>query len=215
VNGDEQLQAIISTGMLGMEGAHRELLQSIVDVARGIFRARAASIMLHDPERQVLVFAAVSGEGEGSLEGQTIPESTGIAGWVLASQETMVVEDVTQSPIFSRETAERTGYVPNGIMAAPLLREEEVLGVLNVLDRQAQAAEFRAEEMQLLNRFAQQAAVAAALVRVGRQAQQALDHVPAEAAAVARLARSLAAADASRRDAATRLIGALEDLLAG
>ena len=43
--------------------AQRELLQSIVDVARAIFDAKAASITLYDEETDELVFEAVSGEG--------------------------------------------------------------------------------------------------------------------------------------------------------
>src|SRR5256885_13308964 len=36
---------------------------------------------------------------------------------------------------FARDVAERTGYVPKGLMAVPLLHDERALGVLQVLDR--------------------------------------------------------------------------------
>lgn len=145
----QRLHAAVAAGVLGVEARHSDLLQSIVDVARAIFGARAASIMFYDVDQHELVFEAVSGEGHDSLVGQRIPAGTGIAGWVLASQEPMVVEDVTANPSFSLATAESTGYVPKGLMAVPLLLDGDTLGVLNVLDRPART-KFSVEEMDLL-----------------------------------------------------------------
>ena len=93
---------------------HRALLRSIVDVARAIFGARAASVFLLDDESDELVFEAVSGEGEESLVGRRFPSSTGIAGWVLVTGQPLVLDDVAADPRFATEAAESTGYVPKG-----------------------------------------------------------------------------------------------------
>ena len=45
------------------------LLHAIVDRARRTFGAQACSILLHEPESRLLVFAAMSGEGAEALEG--------------------------------------------------------------------------------------------------------------------------------------------------
>ena len=66
-------QEAVAAGMLPSEESHRALLQSIVDVARAIFGAKASSIFLLDAETDELVFEAVSGEGEGELIGMRIP----------------------------------------------------------------------------------------------------------------------------------------------
>src|SRR5580658_6495880 len=175
----QRLHAAVAAGVLGVEARHSDLLQSIVDVARAIFGARAASIMFYDVDQHELVFEAVSGEGHDSLVGQRIPAGTGIAGWVLASQEPMVIEDVTANPSFSLTTAESTGYVPKGLMAVPLLLDGEALGVLNVLDRPART-KFSVEEMDLLGSFAHQASLALSVVHGGRRAQRVLDDMPDE-----------------------------------
>ena len=47
--------------MLAGDESHRALLQSIVDVARAIFDAKASSVFLHDEATDELVFEAVSG----------------------------------------------------------------------------------------------------------------------------------------------------------
>ena len=113
----------------------RSLLQSIVEVARSVFSAAAASVFLLDDETDQLVFEAVAGEGEDDLVGKRFPSDTGLAGWVLMSGQPLLVDDVSESPQFARDAAESTGYVPNSIMAAPLIRNGECIGVLSVLDR--------------------------------------------------------------------------------
>ncbi|MEK6250479.1 MAG: hypothetical protein AABM43_00825 [Actinomycetota bacterium] len=70
---EEQLRAAVAASALAGEQAHRELLQSIVDVARAIFGSKAASITLYDEEADELVFEAVAGEGSESLIGSRFP----------------------------------------------------------------------------------------------------------------------------------------------
>ena len=60
----------------------------------------------------------------------------------------------SNDPRFASDVAEDTGYVPKGLMAAPLLHEEGALGVLSVLDRPEQTL-FSLQEMELLGLFAQ------------------------------------------------------------
>ena len=193
--------------MLGAEEQHRELLQSVVEVARGIFAARASSVFLLDEEADELVFEAVAGEGAESLIGQRIPASTGVAGWVLVTRQPLVLEDVGKDPRFARDVAESTGYVPQGLMCVPLLHEERALGVLNVLDR---ASQFTLEEMELLGLFANQAAVALDLLQRARRAQAVLAGEGDPAEALARVAALLEGEDGA---AGRELLGALERLL--
>ena len=136
----DDLRAAVAAGALGSEDSYRALLQSIVEVARAIFGARASSVFLFDEPSDELVFEAVAGEGAGDLVGQRFPSSTGIAGWVLVTRQPLVVEELENDPRFAREAAESTGFVPKGIMAVPLLYEDRALGVLEVLDRPAKAA---------------------------------------------------------------------------
>jgi len=116
-------RAAVAAGTLGSEDEHRALLQSIVDVARAIFDAKASSIFLLDEDAEELVFEAVSGEGEGDLIGMRLPASTGIAGWVLVTRQPLAIDDLSNDPRFSRGAAEQTGYVPNAMMAVPLLHD--------------------------------------------------------------------------------------------
>jgi GAF domain-containing protein len=122
-----------------------------------------------------------------------------------------VLDDVKSDPRFSRETAEKTGYVPQGLMAVPLLHEERALGVLQVLDR-PQRSRFSLQEMELLGLFASQAAVALELLRSARNARAALEGT-GELAVLARIAASLEQLDDERREAGFRLLADLERVL--
>lgn len=151
-----------------IDGTERRLLQSIVEVARHMFGAAASSIFLVDPDTGDLVFEAVSGEGEKELVGSRFPMGTGIAGWVAASGQPMVADDVSAVTQFAQDAAESTGYVPRTIMAAPLIRFEECVGVLEVLDRGESRSDL--DDMELLGLFATQAACGLELLlRVRRE----------------------------------------------
>jgi GAF domain-containing protein len=210
----DDLRAAVAAGVLGSEAQFRALLQSIVDVARAIFKAKASSIFLLDEGSDELVFEAVAGEGSDSLIGKRFPSSTGIAGFVLVSRQPLVIEDVLEDPRFSRETAESTGFVPKGLMAVPLLHEERALGVLEVLDRPKEA-KFTLAEMELLGLFASQAAIALDLLQRARRAEDAL----AGEGDLGVLARVAAALEDHRedengsRESALRLLAELERLL--
>src|SRR3954454_14266473 len=201
---DGRLEAAVAAAVLPAEEDFRELLRSIVVVARAIFGAKASSVFLLDEETDELVFAAVAKPEEQGLVGRRIPSSHGIAGWVLSARTPLVLEDVRSDPRFSRDVAENTGYVPKGLMAVPLLHEEEPLGVLQVLDRPERAT-FSLAEMELLGLFATQAAAALALLKKARRARAALEGDP-EALAAATVAGALERLEGGRREAGQALL---------
>jgi GAF domain-containing protein len=202
------LRAAVAAGVLGAEDGYRALLQATVEVARAIFRAKAASVFLLDEEADELVFEAVAGQGAESLVGRRFPSSTGVAGWVLVTRQPLVVEDLTKETRFSLDAAVSTGYIPRGLMAVPLLAGDSVLGVLEVLDR-PQEARFTLAEMDLLGLFGNQAAIALELLQRARRASAALDGE----GEVARFAARLEQAPEEARAAGLALLRALERLL--
>ncbi len=206
MSGDEA-RAAIAAAVLGAEGGFAALLRSVVEVARAIFGARAATIFLLDEETDELVFEAIAGVGT-ELVGRRVPSETGLAGFVLASRQPLVLEDIQNDPRFARDVAQSTGYMPQGLMAVPLLYDESALGVLEVLDR-PQNASFSLPELELLALFANQAAIALDLLQRARRAQAALTGEK-ELAAVSRLA---VAVEGAPRDVALRALDALADLL--
>jgi GAF domain-containing protein len=208
----EDLKAAVAAGVVGSQESFRELLQSVVEVARAIFGAEASSIFLLDEETDELVFEAIAGHGAETLLGRRFPSSTGIAGWVLVTRQPLVIEDVTEDPRFAKDVAEQTGYVPKGLMAVPLLHEERTLGVLEVLDR-PQRTQFSLVEMDLLGLFANQAAIALDLLQRARRAERVLAESGEGADVVARLAATVDSLEDEQRAAGLKLLGAVEEVL--
>ena len=120
---------------LATEPERQALLQALVEMTRSVFASKACSIMSHDVGAQELMFEAVAGEGAGTLIGQRMPAKTGVAGWVLASEEPLAIADVRKDPRWARDVAESTGFVPTNLTVYPLLHGERSLGVLSVLDQ--------------------------------------------------------------------------------
>jgi GAF domain-containing protein len=96
-------------------------------------------------------------------------------------------------------------------MAAPLLHDEEILGVLEVLDR-PERAHFSLQEMDLLGLFANQAAIAVDLLLRARKAEQLLDE-KGDLAVVAQLAATVDSLADERREAGLRLLADLAETL--
>lgn len=168
--------------------------------------------MRFDAAARELVFEAVAGEGADTLVGRRIPSNTGIAGWSLASEEPISIDDVVSHPRFARDVAEQTGYVPQKLTVYPLLYGELSLGVLSVLDAGA-IARFGLADMEVLAHFASHAAVTLAAVDAARRAEAARSQDGIDESALERVARSLDVLEDEQRAAALALLDALERLL--
>ncbi|MGW3044782.1 GAF domain-containing protein [Kitasatospora sp. NPDC001159] len=165
----------------------RQLLQSVVSVARYVYGAAASSVFMVSPDTGELVFAAVAGEGEQGLVGKRFEPGTGIAGWVAASGQPLITDNVAESDRFAHDAAASTGYVPTSILAAPLIAGGECIGVIEVLDRHVRVANDPSRELddiELLGLLATQAALSLALLRRG---ERTADAVPRLGDLVARL----------------------------
>lgn len=204
--------AAMAVGALAGEETHTELLSSVASVASAIFGAAAASIFMFDKEHDELVFAAVSGPRDRSLVGQRFPSSHGLAGWVLVTRQSIVIEDVATDERFARDVAERTGYLPRTIMAAPLLHGEEAVGVIQVLDP-PESRRITPADLELLDMFGNQAAIGLHLASRARLARQALSEAAGDSSPIGRLVAAVDELEGPRREVALALIGDLERLL--
>ncbi|HEX3790795.1 MAG TPA: GAF domain-containing protein [Pseudonocardiaceae bacterium] len=208
------LVAAVTGAMTDPGQDDRELLTSIVRVARSIFGAAASSIFLFDSDAAELVFEAVSGEGEDFLVGTHFPADQGIAGWVVATGEPMTVDGLTDNPLFARDLAESTGYVPDSIMAVPVVHQTDILGVLQVLDPHPQSRSSIAD-LDLLMMFAHQAGLSLHGLTRSRAAHAAFATAGAEFDRLVSVVRTLAALGPEQRASGLRLVDSLQELLAG
>src|SRR5512138_3858273 len=153
------LLSIEASGQTVLSGSGDALLTSIVEAAAKMFGAGAASILLVNEEEQVLEFRVACGPVGGNLIGTKYPLDKGIAGYVVMTGQPIATSHVDQDARFDRGFAESTGYVPESILATPLLSGDRIIGVMEVLDK-IDAQSFGMQDMELLGMFARQAALA-------------------------------------------------------
>ena len=110
-------------------------LRRTVSAARQLYEASACSIALLENNGSELRFRAADGIGADTIVGMSLPLGRGIAGWVAMTGQAIAVADVQRDPRFAKDVAEATNYVPQSLIAVPLVDATgSVSGVLEVLD---------------------------------------------------------------------------------
>jgi len=155
-----------AAGRLEQPGA-AAVLRSIVDATVVLFDAEAASIALHEPTSDRLVFRVAAGAQGQGVVGVSIAADEGVAGYVFSTGQPIAIVDVVVDPRFGASTAELTGYVPRSILAVPLVDDEASLGVLEILDHRSGEG-FALRDIELAGVFARQATVAIRATRLER-----------------------------------------------
>ncbi|HNB53291.1 MAG TPA: GAF domain-containing protein, partial [Anaerolineales bacterium] len=152
---------------------HLALLQSIVEAAAHIFKAAGSAIALITDDGQELEFRVsynVIGRG---VTGMRFPINRGIAGYVAITGQALAVSSVEQDARFNRTLAEEIGYIPSSILAVPLMCGENLIGVIEILDK-LNGETFNLKDIELLALFARQAASAIEQAQNLEQVQSAL-----------------------------------------
>jgi signal transduction histidine kinase len=153
------------------------LLLVITESAVEILRGEAGSLLLREELSGDLIFQlAVGGSGQ-ELVGSRIPAGSGIAGTVVQTGKHMIVNDTQQDTRWFGEVnkgrTERRQFATRAILAVPLTTRAGVIGVLEVINKKDGTA-FIEDEVNLLNAFAGQAAVAIENARLFQMTDKAL-----------------------------------------
>ncbi len=125
-----------------------ELLEAILDVARRVIRAEAASLfLLHEDGVHLDLVISSYSEGEFIQPKIRVAPGQGIAGWVLAHGESLLIPDAYADSRFYREADKASGFRTRSILCAPLKREDTITGVLQVLNPKDKPA-FEPEDLE-------------------------------------------------------------------
>jgi diguanylate cyclase (GGDEF)-like protein len=157
------------------------LAENLVEVLRranGFVPSAAGCILLDDPSdkqddrrKNKLTFIAAFGEKSSCLVGETIPADQGIAGRVYLTGETYSTPYAPSDRFFYRAMDEQTRYQTQSLVAIPVRIEQEVCGVLELINR-CDAPGYSQEDLNLLEIFAGYISISIQNVLDGRQAQE-------------------------------------------
>ncbi|MEW6040956.1 MAG: HD domain-containing phosphohydrolase [Elusimicrobiota bacterium] len=111
------------------------LLKRIGDAAETLTVSEASSIMLLDENKQNLYFKVTTGEKSGVLKKLKVAVGQGIAGSVAQKKESLIVNDVTKDVRFNSSFDKSSGFTTKSILAVPILSGDELIGVVEVLNK--------------------------------------------------------------------------------
>jgi len=154
-----------------------ELLTRIMSHACELLNVEATSIWLRDPERDELVLHIAAGSNRERIVAQRVPARHGIIGHVVASGETVAVNDVSRDPRFYRQIDANSGFVTRSILCVPLkapriqlgdargIAEEQIIGGAQALNPR-DGGGFAADDIALFETLAGQAATVIRLAQL-------------------------------------------------
>jgi GAF domain-containing protein len=111
-----------------------EMIMDILSIALEAVNSENGSILLMDDETDELVFVAVKGIRQAELTDFRIPANVGIAGWVKNNMEAALVQDVRKDNRWISAVDQSIGFHTQSIMAVPLVFEDRILGVMEIVN---------------------------------------------------------------------------------
>jgi putative ABC transport system ATP-binding protein len=134
-----EAQRMLQVMTLSTDDAFELLLTHVLEACTlrigGLLEAERCSLLLADEARGVLWSKVVQEEGGRPVEFH-IPITSGIAGHVYRTGESVNIPDAYEHPLFNREVDQQTGYRTRGILCVPLVdRTRHPFAVMSVLNR--------------------------------------------------------------------------------
>lgn len=113
-----------------------ELLEMTLYTIMDVVSAEAASVLLLGSDKKHFSFYAMEGDAKPVISDKKFPADTGIAGSVLLSRQSEIINDVQNDPRFYREIDSETGFVTRNMIVLPLVAGEEPVGILEVINKE-------------------------------------------------------------------------------
>ncbi len=171
-----QLAALndVSNQLASSQQDLQQLLELITNSAVQILESQAGSLLMtafDNPNE--LEFTIAVGEVGQDLVGKRFPAKDGLAGDVVRTGRFVIVNDAANDPRWAGEKA-GDGFQTASILAVPLIANQEVMGVLEVLNKRGRGI-FVEDDANLLTTFASQAAIAIDNARLFQMTDQQLE----------------------------------------
>lgn len=116
------------------------LLRQIMDAAAEITDSQTASILLIDPQTRELNFMAftsdVDAEKTQTLKRIPVPLHGSVAGAVVLENRPISIDDVSEHPLHYRKADDTSGFSTRSILGIPMHVRDEVIGVLEALNKE-------------------------------------------------------------------------------
>jgi hypothetical protein len=137
----------------------RDALEAVLYFCMEAVSAEAASVLLLDYEKKNFRFYSAEGPTKPVLLTASFPADRGLAGYVLQTQQSEIINDVQNHPQFYGKFDADSGFCTRNMIVIPLTAGEEKIGVLEVLNKVG-GGPFYEEERLMLHNIAEEIAFA-------------------------------------------------------
>lgn len=135
------------------------VLNQTTQMAASVLNAQAATLFRTDHENNELIFTITKGSAARVLEEKRMPMDKGVAGYVARLGTPLIVNDTTNDVLFNSSVDSQTGFTTENILCVPLRINERTIGVLEVMNKEAEYG-FTDEDEKWLTTMGHQVAIA-------------------------------------------------------
>jgi sigma-B regulation protein RsbU (phosphoserine phosphatase) len=135
------------------------LLDIILELITKATEASFSSISLLDRKTRKLNLHLYTGDKTGEKKKLSLELGQGIAGWVAQNKEPIIANQAREDLRFSPELEERVGFRIESIICVPLLRRDNLIGVLVAMNK-LNGKKFTEEDLKIFYSLADQVAIA-------------------------------------------------------
>lgn len=143
-----------------------QVLVNVLEEARRLLNVDACSVWLVEPAGQVVCRQA-TGPYSDVVRGWRLALGEGLVGWVALHGESVIVPDMESDDRHFAGVDQETGLTLRSLLSTPLKAKQNVVGVIQVMD--AEADRFREADLALVEPFASAAAIAIENARLYRE----------------------------------------------
>ncbi len=136
-----------------------EILKKVMEQIGEIFTPINWSLLLVDRKANELIFKIAVGNAADKLQGKRIPLKTGITGWIVATGQPVIIQDVKTDKRFDASLDKMTGFTTKSLIGVPLKTGNKVIGVIELINK-LNGQLFTPFEMKILSTIADFAAIA-------------------------------------------------------
>jgi signal transduction histidine kinase len=148
------LSTLISSS-LNME----EVLGHALQCVEEFLGAEVSSIFEVDKSTGELFFRLARGVGGEKIKGLRLKIGEGIAGWVAQTEKPLICDDTLTEPRFCHTFDTRSGFQTKSVLCVPLKAKDQLIGVLEVINKKA-GGHFDEADLELLTILGNQIGIA-------------------------------------------------------
>lgn len=136
-----------------------DVYQVVMEKVGKLLRPQAWSLLIVDEETRELCFEIVVSPSAERLAGSRLQPGEGVPGWVAEYAVSLLIPDVSKDSRFSMRTDKKLGFVTRSIVCVPLISNNRIIGVIQLVNGQGQG-EFTEQDQRILSTIADFTAIA-------------------------------------------------------